>query len=90
MRWGFASAPGEQPTIAPINARAETVAATSLFRDAFRRRRCLVVAHGFYELQRERAAQDSVLRSPAFMSNVRVRGYLDVVSNHGRSADADG
>jgi len=49
MQWGFRSATS---TLAPINARAETVATSAMFREAFHRRRCLVVADGFYEWQR--------------------------------------
>jgi putative SOS response-associated peptidase YedK len=53
MRWGFTPSFVKDPTVAPINARAETVAASPMFRQAFRRGRCLVVADGFYEWRKD-------------------------------------
>src|SRR5882757_9013381 len=50
-RWGLMPewAIGKSFRIRPqINARAETIAEKSLFRDAFHKRRCLVLADGFY------------------------------------------
>jgi putative SOS response-associated peptidase YedK len=40
-----------------INARAESVADKPAFREAFRRRRCLVVADGFYEWRKTGGAK---------------------------------
>jgi putative SOS response-associated peptidase YedK len=52
LRWGlvpyWASDPKEIG-VKTINARAETVAERPAYRDAFARRRCLIVADGFYE-----------------------------------------
>ena len=36
-----------------INARAETLSTSGAFKDAFQRRRCLVIADGFYEWRKE-------------------------------------
>ena len=54
-RWGLIPAWADDPRIAgrTFNARAETLATSPLFRDAFRRRRCLVPVDGFYEWHRE-------------------------------------
>ena len=51
VRWGFVPAFARDPARGPrsINARAESVATRPAFRDAFRRRRCVVAADGFYE-----------------------------------------
>lgn len=51
LQWGFVPAWARDPVSMrqPINARGETVESKPMFRDAFRRRRCLIPADGFYE-----------------------------------------
>jgi putative SOS response-associated peptidase YedK len=49
FRWGLVPAWAHDDKHAPINARAETVADKATFAEALRRRRCLIVADGFYE-----------------------------------------
>jgi putative SOS response-associated peptidase YedK len=52
LRWGLVPFWASDPRdlgVTTINARAETVAERPAYRDAFARRRCLIVADGFYE-----------------------------------------
>jgi putative SOS response-associated peptidase YedK len=55
MRWGLIpnwwSKPIKEMKLATFNARAETVAEKPIFRDSFKRRRCLIPASGYYEWQ---------------------------------------
>lgn len=51
--WGFTPEWAKDKKMSPmINARAESVPDKPFFRDAFRARRCLVLADGFYEWKR--------------------------------------
>lgn len=51
LKWGLVPSWAEDPKIGNrlINARADTVADKPAFRKAFQKRRCLVLADGFYE-----------------------------------------
>jgi putative SOS response-associated peptidase YedK len=54
MTWGLVPSWAKDPAGArPINARAETIFDKPMFRNAIRRRRCLLPADGFYEWRTE-------------------------------------
>lgn len=65
--WGLVPSWSRDASMAArcINARAESVADKPVFREAFRQRRCLVPASGFYEWRRE---PDGKTRTPFYFS----------------------
>ncbi len=52
MTWGLIPSWSREQTGGQINARSETAAEKPSFRDAYRHRRCLIPADGFYEWQK--------------------------------------
>jgi putative SOS response-associated peptidase YedK len=64
--WGLVPSWAKDPAIGSrlINARAETLAEKPAFRNAFRRRRCLILADGFYEW---RAEPGSKAKTPMYI-----------------------
>jgi putative SOS response-associated peptidase YedK len=67
LRWGLVPAWSPEPRTAysTINARAETVADKPTYRQAFRRRRCLIPADGFYEWRKAGSHKQPYCIAPA-------------------------
>ena len=65
LRWGLVPFWAKDPSIGNrmINARAETVAEKPSFRNAYKKRRCLILADGFYEWRKE-----GDVKTPYFIS----------------------
>lgn len=68
MRWGLVPGWSDSPSVGYklINARSETVHEKPSFRKAFRYRRCLVLADGFFEW---RKSEDGKVRTPFYFQH---------------------
>lgn len=67
LRWGLVPSwsDGPDPKYSNINARAEIVEKAAPFRAAYKRRRCLVPASGFYEWRKEKGGKQPYYIYPA-------------------------
>jgi len=67
VRWGLVPRWAKDPAMGARmnNARAETVAEKPSFREAYRRRRCLIPANGFYEWKLENGLKQPYYIHPA-------------------------
>lgn len=66
LRWGLIPHWAKDKSIGNklINARAETIAEKPSFRSAFKHSRCLIIASGFYEWQRQEKGKQPFLIQP--------------------------
>lgn len=67
FHWGLIPSWSKDPTVGSrmINARSETVTEKPSFRTAFKRRRCLIPADGFYEWQKLGSGKQPMFIRPA-------------------------
>ena len=87
LRWGLVPFWAKDPSIGNrmINARAETVAEKPSFRNAYRKRRCLVLADGFYEWHRE-----GDVKIPYFISLANEQAFAFAgLWEHWKNRDSD-
>ncbi|MFP5255598.1 MAG: SOS response-associated peptidase [Acidimicrobiia bacterium] len=69
FHWGLVPLWAKDPKIGSkmINARAETLADKSAYKSAFKRRRCLIPADGFYEWRKDPHASPRAKKQPFFI-----------------------
>jgi len=87
LRWGLVPSWAKDPSIGNrmINARAETVAEKPSFRTAYRKRRCLILADGFYEWHTENG-----VKIPYFISLASGNPFVFAgLWEHWKSRDTD-
>ena len=93
MRWGLIPSWAKDSSVAAqmINARSETAATKPAFRDAFKSRRCLIPADGFYEWLRHEATNTIVWQeidqtrcsiSGTLRGRAILRGVVQKLSNN--------
>lgn len=91
MRWGLIPFWAKDPSIGykMINARAETVATKPAFRDAIKKRRCLIPADGFYEWSKIGKTKTPFCCTMADGSLFAFAGFVGFVALAGRQGHRD-
>ncbi len=90
LRWGLVPSwsKGPDSRFSMINARAETVDSSPAYRNAFKRRRCLIPSEGFYEWKAEDGKKTPYLIRRADGAPFGMAGLWE--EWHGKDGDAPG
>ena len=78
LHWGFIPHWAKDTKLKPINAKAETVNQKPFFRDAFKKRRCLIPANGYYEWRKEKKGKQPYYIRPIGMELISFAGLWDI------------
>ncbi len=91
VRWGFLPTFVKDPKAFPliINARAESLLGKPSYRAALKRRRCLVIADGFYEWRRSPGAARGAAKRPYLVRRIG-GGPMGLAGLHETWCDATG
>jgi putative SOS response-associated peptidase YedK len=89
IRWGLVPSWSKDPKSGPplINARADTVATKPAFRTAFKRRRCLIPADGFWRHERVDSFADHGIRRQRVLNQRALRPSTEGLSVSGSRAN---
>lgn len=90
LKWGLVPSWADDPKIGYrlINARAETVAEKPSFRAAFKHRRCLIPADGWYEWQKLPDGKQPFLIDRADAAPFAFAGLFEAWEKHGERIDS--
>lgn len=90
FRWGLVPFWAKDPSIGNriINARAETVDSKPAFRNAFKKRRCLIPAAGFYEWKGPKGSKQPMYITLPDEQPLGFAGLRELRDDRGKAAEA--
>jgi putative SOS response-associated peptidase YedK len=88
LHWGLVPFWAKDTTIGNkmINARSETVATKPSFRNAFKKRRCLIIADGFYEWKGKKGQKQPIFLTLPNGNPFAFAGLWEVWDNNGKES----
>ncbi|MFW6284996.1 MAG: SOS response-associated peptidase [Bacillota bacterium] len=80
LRWGIPLSPKNKPSKTLVNARGETLHTKPFFKESFQRRRCLILADGYYEWKAQPTGKTPMRIHPKARSLFAMAGIYEPVT----------